>query len=160
MPLLFIVALAVGQELPQMRRVRGESPVIGRAIAQGIAHSATFRRLVEAIDSSDGLVYVLEGRCGQGVRACLHMSVELSGTNRLLRVLVNPRRAPGCELFGSLGHELQHAVEALSNPNVRTSAGLSSFFHQIGPEGPRRFETADAIQAGLSVEKEACGTMR
>ncbi len=88
------------------------------------------------------------------------MSVELSGTSRLLRVIVNPRRAPGCELLGSLGHELQHAVEALSNPNVRTSAGLSSFFHQIGPEGPRRFETADAIQAGLSVEKEACGTMR
>ena len=38
----------------------------------------------------------------------------------------------------------------------RTSFGLSSFFHQIGPEGPRRFETPEAIQVGLRVEKEAC----
>jgi hypothetical protein len=157
MPLLLIVTLALSQDLS---RVRWESPVVGQAIAEGITRSPTFRQLIEAINNTDGLVYVLEGRCGQGVRACLHMSVELSGTNRLLRVFVNPRRSAGCELLGSIGHELQHAVEALSNPNVKTSARLSSFFHQLGPEGPRRFETADAIQAGLSVEKEACGKMR
>ena len=109
------------------------------------------------IDATDGLVYVMAGRCGQGVRACLHMSLELSGENRLLRILVNPRRAPGCELIASIGHELQHALEALSNPNVRTSFGLSSFFHQIGPEGsPRMFETPEAIEVGLAVAKEAC----
>jgi hypothetical protein len=66
------------------------------------------------------------------------------------------RRAPGCELIASIGHELQHALEALSNPNVRTSFGLSSFFQQIGPEGPRKLETPEAIQAGLAVDKEAC----
>jgi hypothetical protein len=70
--------------------------------------------------------------------------------------MVNLRRAVGCELVASIGHELQHALEALSNPRIRTGAGMSSFFHQIGPEGPRRFETQDAIQAGLSVAKEAC----
>ena len=88
--------------------------------------------------------------------ACLHMSLELSGENRLLRILVNPRRAPGCDLLGSIGHELQHALEALGNPNVKTSFGLSSYFRRIGPEGPRRSETPEAIQAGLTVEKEAC----
>jgi hypothetical protein len=87
---------------------------------------------MEAIAATDGLVYVLEGTCGQGVRACLHMSVEVAGTNRLLRVHVNPRRAPGCELIDSIGHELQHALEALSNPNIETSFALSSYFHQIG----------------------------
>lgn len=137
-------------------RVRSENPLLSAAIDQGATRSTTFRRLIEAIDATDGLVYVVEGRCGQGVRACLHMSLELSGKNRLLRILVNPRRAPGCELLGSIGHELQHALEVLSNPNVRTSFGLSSFFHQIGPEGPRRFETPDAIQVGLAVEKEVC----
>lgn len=141
---------------PAIPRVRSENPLLSAAIVQGAQRSTTFRRLIEAIDATDGLVYVLEGRCGQGVRACLHMSLELSGNNRLLRILVNPRRAPGCELMGSIGHELQHALEALSNPNVRTSFGLSSFFHQIGPEGPRRFETPEAIQVGLAVEKEAC----
>ena len=142
--------------MPRIPRVRAENPLLSAAIARGAERSPTFRRLIEAIDATDGLVYVLEGRCGQGVRACLHMSLELSGQNRLLRILVNPRRAPGCELIGSIGHELQHALEALSNPNVRTSFGLSSFFHRIGPEGPRRFETPEAIQVGLTVEKEAC----
>ena len=78
----------------------------------------------------------LRRRCGLGVRACLHMSVELSGPNRLLRVFVNPSRAPGCELIASIGHELQHALEALSNPHIRTTAELSSFFHRIRPETP------------------------
>ena len=143
-------------QVPAITRVRSENPLLSAAIVQGAERSTTFRRLIERIDATDGLVYVMEGKCGQGVRACLHMSLELSGTNRLLRILVNPRRAPGCELMGSIGHELQHALEALSNPNVRTSFGLSSFFHQIGPEGPRRFETPEAIQVGLRVEKEAC----
>ena len=99
-------------------------------------------------------MYVLEGKCGLGVRACLHMSLELSGPNRLLRILVNPRRAPGCELMGSIAHELRHALEALSNPNIRTSAGLSLFFYRT-KDSPR-FETPEAIQTGLAVEKEAC----
>jgi hypothetical protein len=142
---------------PAIPRVRSENPLLSAAIVQGAQRSTTFRRLIEAIDATDGLVYVMEGTCGQGVRACLHMSLELSGKNRLLRILVNPRRAPGCELIASIGHELQHALEALSNPNLRTSFGHSSFFHQIGPEGsPRRFETPEAIEVGLTVGKEAC----
>jgi hypothetical protein len=159
-PIVFVcLSLTIHASAQQARtipRVRSDNPRLAAAIAQGAERSTTFRRLIEAIDATDGLVYVMEGRCGQGVRACLHMSLELSGKNRLLRILVNPRRAPGCELLGSIGHELQHALEALSNPNAKTSFGLSSFFHQIGPEGPRRFETPEAIQVGLSVEKEAC----
>ena len=165
-PALILVALVClsptihGQpaapQVPAITRVRSENPLLSGTLVQGAERSTTFRRLIEAINATDGLVYVMEGKCGQGVRACLHMSLELSGQNRLLRILVTPRRAPGCELMGSIGHELQHALEALGNPNVRTSFGLSSFFHQIGPEGPRRFETPEAIQVGLRVEKEAC----
>ena len=152
----FVTVHATAADQTGMRRVRAENPLLSDAITQGVSRSTTFRRLIEAIDATDGLVYVLDGRCGQGVRACLHMSLELSGGNRLLRIIVNPRRAPGCELLVSIAHELQHALEALSNPSVRTAFGLSSFFHQIGPEGPRRFETPEAIQRGLDVENEAC----
>ena len=141
---------------PAIPRVRSENPLLSAAIVQGATRSTTFRRLIEAIDATDGLVYVLEGRCGQGVRACLHMSLELSGKNRLLRILVNPRRAPGCELIASIGHELQHVVEVLSNSRIRSSAELFSFFHRIRPENPGRFETAKAVETGVAVEKEAC----
>ena len=138
-------------------RVRSEDPVVAAAIAKGAANSPSFRRLIEEIGATDGLVYVMVGRCGQGFRACLHMSIEASGPYRLLRVLVTPRRSPGCELIGSIGHELQHALEALRNPRIRTGFEMSSFFRQIGPEGsPRKFETPEAIAAGLTVQREAC----
>jgi hypothetical protein len=84
------------------------------------------------------------------------MSVKLAGPYRLLRVVVEPRRAPGCELTASIGHELQHALEALRNPRIRTSSGLNAFFRDIRPQGPRRFETPEAVDVGVAVEKEAC----
>ena len=149
-------SIAGADQTPRVPRVRAEHPDLAAAIARGIEQSKTFRGLVDAIEATDGLVYVLEGTCGQGLRACLHMSVELAGPYRLLRVLVNRRRAPGCELVGSIGHELQHALEALSNPNIRNGFALSSYFHQIGPEGPRRFETPEAEAAGVAVATEAC----
>ena len=149
-------AAADGQQTVRSPRVRWENPLIARAIVDGRERSATFRSLIDAIDATDGVVYVLEGTCGQGVRACLHMSVELSGGNRLLRILVNPGRAPGCELIASIGHELQHALEALGNPRIRSGFAMSSFFHQIGPEGPRRFETPEAERIGAAVAREAC----
>jgi hypothetical protein len=147
---------AAEQRAAWMPRVRAEDPLISAALSQGAERSTTFRHLLEAIDATDGLVYVTEGTCGQGVRACLHISIEMAGTNRLLRVLVNPRRAAGCELIASIGHELQHALEALSNPNIKASSALFSFFHGIGRETPQRFETEEAIQIGLAVAKEAC----
>src|SRR6188508_2887004 len=83
---------STGVQAIRTPRVRWENPLIARAIADGLERSTTFRSLSNAIDATDGVVYVLEGKCGQGVRACLHMSIELAGANRLLRVLVNPRR--------------------------------------------------------------------
>jgi hypothetical protein len=154
--LLVSPALADAQQASRMARVRSDSELISRAIVQGTERSPTFRRLIEAIDATDGLVYVLEGECGLSVRACLHMTVELARPNRLLRVFVNPRRAPGCELIASIGHELQHVHEVLSNRAIRSTAALTSFFHRIRPENPGRFETTKAIETGVAVEKEAC----
>jgi hypothetical protein len=141
-----IDSMAATQRAARLPRVRAEDPLLSAAISQGAERSTTFRRLLEAIDATDGLVYVTDGTCGQGVRACLHMSVELAGANRLLPIFVNPRRAAGCELIASIGHELQHALEALSNPNIKTSFALFSLFYQIGRDGSQRFETEEAKQ--------------
>ena len=104
---LLCLALAAGsitasaQQAPRVPRVRSENPWLAAAIGRGVDQSPMFRRLIEAIDTTDGLVYILEGKCGEGVRACLHMSLELAGPYSLLRILVNPRLAPGCELIAS-----------------------------------------------------------
>jgi len=140
---------------PQMPRVRSEYPRVVAAIALGIERSATFRRLIEAIDRSDGLVYIQEGRCGGSERACLHLSI-VSGPHRVLRVLVDPSRIAGGELTASIGHELQHALEALENPRIRTTTDVFNRFLLIGPTDSGRFETLKAWRAGLAVHREAC----
>ena len=146
----------MAQEAPLRSRVRTESARISSAIAEGTDRSATFRRLVAEIDGSDGLVYVEEGECGHSVTACLLMSVTIAGPSRVLRIRVAPRKAPGCELVELVGHELQHAVEALREPGVRSNAQMFHFFDGIGRTGSGRFETADALDAGVDVAREAC----
>ena len=67
------------------------------------------------------------------------------------------RKAPGCQLIASIGHELQHAVEVLANPKVRSTFEMFLFFDRTAPAGWRdSFETDEAVQAGLRVDREMC----
>ena len=142
-----------GARLP---RVRSDVSVINTAIARGHERSPTFRRLVETIDNSDGIVHVEEGQCGMSVRACLQLWIGVAGPNRFLRIRVNPRKAPGCELVVALGHELQHAIEVLSNPKIRDSLGMFNLFDQNRRSLYGTFETNVAVQVGLTIDREIC----
>jgi len=145
-------AAADGNSPPS--RVRSENQVIAAAIGEATEHSSTFRRLVETIDATDGLVYVEEGKCLHSVRACLLVSVQVAGPYRLLRILIDTRKVTGTELMGSLGHELQHAVEVLRNPGITDSRAMFQFYHrEVGNESGR-FETEEAMKAGLAVLNE------
>ena len=144
-----------GQEAsPTMARIRTDDPDIARAIADGSEWSATFRRLVEAVQRTDGLVWVFRARCRFGAAACLLTSLVVSGPNRLLHVHVDPRRSDH-KLIESLGHELQHAVEVLGS-SARSTAEMYNFFeyssgvYRVGD----RFETHEAVEAGFAVGRE------
>ena len=148
---------ATAHEDTAVSRVRSESPWIRDAIAEGRERSPTFHRLVAAIDATDGVVYVQEGRCRRSVRACLHLSIGVAGPYRFLRVLLSTRKAPGCELIASIGHELQHVLEVLSDPGVRSSQDMYVFFDRKKPAGWRdAFETDEAEEVGMLVSREVC----
>jgi len=134
-------------------RVRGVGPKLIAVINEATARSMTFRGLVDRINSTDGIVYVSEGQCKHGVQACLSNTMTMAGPNRVLRILVDPRKADG-ELMGSVGHELQHAVEVLSHRNIRSSTEITLFYlNSVGLIGDR-FETYAAITAGNAVRTE------
>ncbi len=64
-------------EWPTIPRVRANGDaLIAALLLEAPRRSATFRRLVDAIDASDGIVYVERGTCLHGVQACLVMSVR------------------------------------------------------------------------------------
>ena len=135
-------------------RVRSNGdPSIATLIQEASARSATFRGLVEVIDATDGIVYVEQGKCGHSVRACLNLSVVVAGSYRILRIVVDTRRER-LQLMAAVGHELQHAVEVLSNPKLTSAHAVYMFFMQEGPTGSERFETPAAIHAGLKVDAE------
>ena len=136
--------------------IRSESQTVRSAIALGTQRSATFRRLLESLEATDGLIYIIEGQCPRRVRACLHLSVGIAGPRRVLRILVNPRWSSGCDMVQSIAHELQHALEVLADKNVRTTTGMFRLFERIGPTSSGTFETQDALDIGAAVGREAC----
>ena len=135
-------------------RVRTDDPALAAIIQDGIRRSATFRGIVEAIDASDGIVFVEQGRSCHGARACLALSVTQAGPNRLLRVVVDVRQRDW-DLLGSIGHELYHAVEVLSEPWIKSSGAIFLFYKTVGETSGDRFETPAAINAGNAVRREA-----
>ena len=112
------------------------------------------RRWISSINASDGIVYVEEGTCGHGVRACF-VTVTVAGPNRILWVKVDTRQADS-DLLWLIGHELRHTIEVLSNPTVISQVDMYFFYGQAGQvqNGGRAFETAAAIEAGEAVRVE------
>ena len=122
-------------------------------INEAVAQSETFRGLVDRISTTDGIVYVAEGQCGHGVRACLLDTMTIAGPNRVLRILVDPRKVDR-DLMGSIGHELQHAMEVLSHPYIRSYGAMILLFKKMCDGCGRRFETDAAIATGNAVRAE------
>jgi hypothetical protein len=148
----------------RIRRVRSEDPTITALIAQASEWSATFHAFLDIIDRSDGLVYIERGRCRHGGAACMSLIVKLAGPNRMLRIVIDHRKAR-CDLnlMASIGHELWHAIEVLREPSLRSYAHLYHFFSRDGRHTERAgsfgaWETPAAINAGFTVLEELYAT--
>ena len=145
---------AAAEDATTRTRVRSEHPVIATAIANAAEHSVTFRSMIEAIEKTDGIVYVLEGTCKLRLRACL-VGVHRAPPVRFVYIKIDRRRTAGCGLIRSIGHELHHALEVLSNPKVIDNESLAHFYLRTGPTGDDiRLETEAAVRAGFLVEDE------
>jgi hypothetical protein len=140
---------------PIITRVRSSVPALTALIERAAGHSATFQRLLTSIQGSNGIVYIETGTCSHGVVSCLRIWMKTAGPNRFLRVDIDVRKIQSdVEVMGAMGHELQHAVEALSESGVTDGASLYNFFHRFGMTDDGRFETTDAIHAGDNIREE------
>lgn len=147
------VALAQTNPDPVRPRVRSSHAYIRAMIDEAAQRSATFRSLVQAIDETDGIVYVEHGNCPHRRPACLTMSMTASGEQRFLRILVDARQ-PDWEVMSSIGHELRHALEVLNEAGVKSTAAVILFYFREGMTLDDTFETTAAIKAGNAVKNE------
>jgi hypothetical protein len=123
-------------------------------IAQGMAQSATFRRLVNQLERSDVIVYVdLRPDMRESIGGSLRFLAR-SATHRFLRVQVNRAEAPLWRV-ALLGHELQHAVEVAEAGDVSSAEDLRALYHRIGVRtGLDAYDSMAAREAGYTVRDE------
>jgi hypothetical protein len=151
-------ASPVGVRAADMPRVRSSSAFIRGVIDDAIEASPTFRKLVTTIGGTDGIVYVEQGTCRHGVRACLSLSVTQSAGFRFLRILINlsaaSTRKGRLDLIGTIGHELWHALEVLADRTLTTVAAIFQFYAREALTGHDAFETEAAVSAGARIRHE------
>ncbi len=83
------------------------------------------------------------------------MWMETAAADRFLRIVIDRRkRDSDVDVMASMGHELQHAVEALSEAEVTNSRLLYNLFDRLATHDGGRFETLDALHVGDAVRDE------
>jgi hypothetical protein len=157
-----IVMRIAGARQPAVARTSDQAPsdhvrtsngTIATLIQQATERSLKFRELVHTINASDGIVYIEEGTCGNGMRSCF-VNVTRAGANRILWVLLDARGVD-CDLMGLIGHELQHTVEVLGHPQVTGFAAMYNFYAWAADSGHSfPFETDEAKRVGEAVRTE------
>lgn len=143
---------ATASESVGFQRIRAMGSALEAIVAQAATRSRTFRQLVQDINRTDGIVYLEHGRCGHGVRACL-LAVLKAGGSRIVRVRVAANNTDW-DLMGSVGHELQHAVEVLREPAITNTAAMTVYYRREGYRVGSVFETTAAVRAGNDVRAE------
>ena len=135
--------------------VRSTDPMIAKALSEGLVRSPVIRRLVDAIDASDVIVYIARGVCPSPAVACLMMTGTAAGV-RYVRINFTLEIGLGKkggwnrdELSVMIAHELQHAVEIAEWPEVVDHATLTVAYARRGVVlGESRLDTLAAEQAG------------
>jgi hypothetical protein len=145
-----------GETCPDPHIRSSETELLG-ALAEGARVSPTLRRLVDRLEASDVVVYLMFDR-HSSPRTAGHLSLLTAVPGRrYLRVSID-RRNDGCRRLAILGHELQHAVEIAEAASVTSEATLAALYRRIGfRSGDARldcFDSVGAILAGRAVEKE------
>lgn len=122
-------------------------------LAEAVTRSPTIAELVRRLEASDVVVFVTVSFMQHVHGDTGLMAAEGGWRYLLVRVDV---LTPRDEQIILLGHELQHAVEIATRPDVQDAASLTRALEQIGWGSPRtrRFETEAAVRIGRQVRDE------
>lgn len=132
--LWLMVPRRISAQVPELggATIRSVGPIAAVFVNEGRERSATFRKLVEELESSDWIVFVQKGSCRlAGVTGCLLHQVGRYNSLRYLRVVVSEPFGSDDETIATIGHELQHVVEVVRAPgisdagDIRQSTGVS-----------------------------------
>jgi hypothetical protein len=139
-------------------RIRPMQDVGARLLADGMAHSPTFRWLVDRLERSNVIVYIdvrpdMPGHLGGSLRF-----LARSATDHFVKIQLN-RVFQGRTLVALLAHELQHAVEVAESGQVDSADDLRRLYRRVGIRtGADQYDTVAAQRAGYVVRDELSRT--
>jgi hypothetical protein len=137
-------------------RLRPQSPRVGQWLRDARRRSPTVQRLVDRIEQSDVIVYLdISPSLGANVAACLTWMAATS-SRRIVRASFSMSLGIN-EAIAMVAHELQHVVEVIEHPEVRSNDTLLDLYARIGHatgNNGLRWDTADAVAVGTLVRLE------
>ena len=137
------------------RRVRALDPALTSLVADGVRRSYTFARLLETIEEMDLIVYIVPNPQMPLSLAGRLMVVPAAHDQRYVRIEIGPQGTAE-DAIATIAHELQHAMEVASAPDVRDDEGLAALYKRIGHgvAGRHAYDTAAARDIGRTVRSE------
>lgn len=140
------------------RRVRATHPEMQALIARGMRRSTTFAALVAELDNTDLIVYVERVHNLPAIILGRLLLVSATPHQRYVRIQLGTGGTT-TEAIATLAHELQHAIELGTAPDVRDQEALARFYQRIGQNsvGAHTYDTGAAQNTGKRVRKEIEG---
>ena len=133
--------------------IRPEHEGIRELIASGMQRSETFRDLSARLDTSDVIVYVRYSSCSKGIPACTVWASPVADARRLL-IKVDRFGRSADELTALLAHELQHANEVATAPEITDVDSFNKSFASRGWKHSAGIETGEATRITRQVAAE------
>jgi hypothetical protein len=138
-------------------RIRPQDSRFAQIIQEGMARSATFRSLVDRIESSNVIVYIGNNPILKPSLSGALTWMTRAGEFRYLRASVRAELTFD-QMIASVAHELQHAVEVIEDESVVDEDSLVALYKRIGQPsraaGPLGWETVAAQRTGSQVRRE------
>lgn len=138
-------------------RLRPQDPRLEQVLKDGAARSATFKALVDRIESSNVIVYLALNPVMKPSLSGMLTWMTRSGNYRYVRASISTDLTPN-QMIATVAHELQHAVEVIEDESVIDENSLVALYKRIGHQNsnaaPARWETTAAQQAGFRVRRE------
>jgi hypothetical protein len=157
MAMALVLCSSQAASAEDFRHVRSDQARVRALLAAGYERSATFKRLVDDIESLHGIVYVDETPAfAKGLDGALLHRVAGSRELPILRVLIRTNLASAYGI-AILAHELQHVREVLRAGAAVTPQTMTAFFTSLGGgDGSTgaHLETRDAQKITAQVIKE------
>jgi hypothetical protein len=157
MPSLLLALSSACKATPVVSaRIHSDDAEVRALIREGLARSATLRALDNALRTTDVVVYVQPSVMRSGLGGYVPHRVAATAAARYVLVVISPEGSTARRI-SVIGHELQHALEIATTPQVGRTQTAAELFDRIGfrSHNPRNaFETMEALFVERAVRHE------